>query len=665
MGDVGELDRRHLATHPWSLTGGGAVELMDCINQRAEQTVRSLGIRVGGLVTTGEDAAFEIGGHANVRRRGLNQARPLIPGEAVKDYAEDSDTWAVFPYSTDYELIRELAGPALVALWPSRTILQNRRRFGTPVYELTDFVWYQYRELYHERLQSQVVVAFVKISTHNHAIRDHQRSLFREACHGLIASDDALMMSVLGVLNSSTACFWLKQNSHNKGSQGVNEGIKAEPWERFYEFTGTTLQNFPLPASLPLDRGQALDRLAVQLKGGTAQAIANTGPLSRGVLDHAARAAANTRAEMIAQQEELDWEVYQLYGLVEDDLTYNGDDLPGLVLGERAFEIVLARGNQETAWFDRHGSTPVTEIPQHWPAVYRDLVERRIALIESHPYIRLLEQPEYKRRWAAEPWEKQEERALRGWLLDRLEDKRFWFDRTGRPAPRSIAHLADDVARDPDLVSVLALWEGRPDLPVTASLQKLLADEAVPYLAAYRYKDTGLRKREAWEHTWALQRREDRGDNVGTIPVPPKYASADFVRKEYWAHRGKLDVPKERFILYPDAGRRTDPTPVLGWAGWDHAQQALALETLIQQRETEGWDDKDLIPLVAGLAELLPWVEQWHTDKEPFYGGVSPAEFFREQLDDRARQVERTREQLAAWRPEPARRGRARKASST
>ena len=39
--------------------------------------------------------------------------------------------------------------------------------------------------------------------------------------------------------------------------------------------------------------------------------------------------------------------------------------------------------------------------------------------------------------------------------------------------------------------------------------------------------------------------------------MPPKYTSADFARAEYWSHRGKLDVPKERFILYPDAGRET------------------------------------------------------------------------------------------------------------
>ena len=226
-------------------------------------------------------------------------------------------------------------------------------------------------------------------------------------------------------------------------------------------------------------------------------------------------------------------------------------------------------GEEETAWFARHGSTPITEIPAHWPEEYRALVQRRLELIASNPSIRLLEKPEYKRRWAQEPWEKRQERALRGWLLDRLEDRRFWFDAQGRPWPRSVSQLADEVNRDPDLVSVLALWEGRPDVPVTQSLVKLLADEAVPFLAAYRYKDSGLRKREAWEETWALQRREDAGEKVGPIAVPPKYTSADFKKNSYWQARGKLDVPKERFILYPDCrtGQRPDPAARLGRLG--------------------------------------------------------------------------------------------------
>jgi hypothetical protein len=379
-------------------------------------------------------------------------------------------------------------------------------------------------------------------------------------------------------------------------------------------------------------------------------------------LSRASAAAKIIQERMAAEQEELDWETYRLYGIIDQDLTYNSTDLPGLALGERAFEIQLARGVQagddEPTWFTRHGSTQITEIPVHWPTAYQELVQQRLDLIANDPSIRLLEKPEYKRRWSQESWEKRQERALRDWLLDRVEDRRFWFDAQGRPLARSVAQLADDVTRDADLVSVLALWEGRPDVPVTQSLVRLLADEAVPFLAAYRYKDTGLRKREAWDQTWALQRREDAGEKVGTITVPPKFTSADFRKNSYWQARGKLDVPKERFILYPDAGRETDPTALLGWAGWDHAEQALALSLIIGDREKDGWEDERLISLVAGLAELQPWVEQWHGEVDPGYG-VSLAAFCREQLAIRAAQVGKTPAELGGWRPAVSgRRGR-------
>ena len=116
-------------------------------------------------------------------------------------------------------------------------------------------------------------------------------------------------------------------------------------------------------------------------------------------------------------------------------------------------------------------------------------------------------------------------------------------------------------------------------------------------------------------------------------------------------------MPKERFILYPGAGRDTDPTPLLGWAGWDHAQQSLALSLVVGAREADGWADERLVPLVAGLAELQPWVEQWHSEVDPTYG-VSLAAFTREQLAQRMTQVGKSVAELAAWRFEPPTRGR-------
>ena len=115
-------------------------------------------------------------------------------------------------------------------------------------------------------------------------------------------------------------------------------------------------------------------------------------------------------------------------------------------------------------------------------------------------------------------------------------------------------------------------------------------------------------------------RRQDAGEDVGHIPAPPTYSQADTRKATWWKHRGKLDVPKERFILYPDAGREGDPTLLLGWASWDHAQQALALNRIVDERLAEDAPAERLGPLGAGLAELEPWLEQWHAEEDPAFG---------------------------------------------
>jgi hypothetical protein len=250
--------------------------------------------------------------------------------------------------------------------------------------------------------------------------------------------------------------------------------------------------------------------------------------------------------------------------------------------------------------------------------------------------------------------------ALTEWVLDHLEVAKLWHDVHG-PRVLSVAQLADLVRTDLDMRDVLVLLTAKPDLDLTAELARLLADEAVPYLVARRYKETGMRKRAAWEHTWELQRQEDAGNKVGEIPVPPKYTTADFSTTAIWRHRGKLDVPKERFISYPRAGRDGDKTAVLGWAGWDHLAQAQALARLILDRtQHQAWDGARLTPLLAGLAELEPWLHQWHNEPEPLYGG-SPAAFYTSFLDDQLQVHGLTREHLAAWPPESGRRPRARR----
>ncbi|HXI72386.1 MAG TPA: hypothetical protein VNN22_18690 [Verrucomicrobiae bacterium] len=125
---------------------------------------------------------------------------------------------------------------------------------------------------------------------------------------------------------------------------------------------------------------------------------------------------------------------------------------------------------------------------------------------------------------------------------------------------------------------------------------------------------------------------------------PPKYGPGDFKKSHGWKLRGKLDVPKERWIIHPGAGRDGDPSPVIAWAGWDHLQQAKALAGDYVEAGTQpGWTPEKLQPLLAGVADLLPWLKPWHFDPEVTSG---LGEYFAGFLDEAARKPGTTLEAL-------------------
>jgi hypothetical protein len=371
-------------------------------------------------------------------------------------------------------------------------------------------------------------------------------------------------------------------------------------------------------------------------------------------------------------QEDLDWECYRLYGLIDESLTVNlarGDEHCSIPPACRAFEIVLARklaaGEAQSTWFERHSMQPLTDLPDTAKNKgYREIVSRRIAAIEAIPEIALIEQPEYKRRWNSEPWESQLERALREWLLGRLESY-FDFDgrmnATGEPTAKlerelvSVANLADVARQDVQFLEVGELYRDDPAFDVQALVQELVLAECVPMLPVLRYKDSGLRKRSEWERTWDLQRREDAGEAVGKIPVPPKYTSADFQTSNFWRLRGKLDVPKERWLSFPHC-EGPDGSPVICWAGCDHLQQAQAISAYYVRVQIElgGSDDPRLIPLLACLIELLPWLKQWHNEPDAGFDGMRMGDYFEGFINEEARQLDKTLAEIKAWTP-PAR----------
>ncbi|MFJ3673554.1 BREX-2 system adenine-specific DNA-methyltransferase PglX [Streptomyces sp. NPDC090106] len=683
-----DCSRSQLAEFPWSLNGGGAGELAERV-ESGRQKLGSRTVSIGRTTATGADDAFFLPDLNTAHRlRDQSATRTLVTGDAVRDFRFTNYVTVRNPYSgpENRQIIASNHHLATHSLWPFRTQLAQRVIFGKTVIE-NNYPWYCHLENYSSKLTTANGLAFAFVSTHNHFTLDTDARLFNRTAPVIKlpeGSSEGAHLALLGVLNSSTACFWLKHVSHDKGSQGVNEGFKSQEWERFYEFTGTKLQDFPLPTHLPLHLGRTLDSLAQELATHEPSAICTVGSPTRARLDDAREAWSRTHQRMVALQEELDWEVYHSYELLTDaektrltDPSPAAATTPQVKLGQRAFEIVLARkqaaGDLETAWFTRHGSTPITEIPAYWPDWYRDIVQARIDTIAARRDLALIERPECKRRWASDPWEKREMDALRTWLLDRCEDRSLWFHILNdfeQPRALTVGQLADELERRPDADAILntaslyAVHLGKPNLSLAQVLQDVVDAEYVPYLAAYRYRDTGLRKRSQWEDVWDRQRKEDRTGERLHIAVPPKYTAADFVKQSYWSNRGKLDVPKERFVSYPDANPDSDPTLLLGWAGWDQRDQATALLNIVaERRKQQDWPAERLVPLLAGIAELMPWLRQWFGEVDEEWGEESAAEEFQSFLDGELAREELTPAALTDWRP--AKKTRARTAIAT
>jgi hypothetical protein len=668
---VDDLRReRYFNKQPWILADGG-LEMNEAIEEGATARLRSIISRdIGFASFPGQNDAFVSSPDALSRQRVPNHiSKPYVAGEAVRDWGVHTSESALTPYSADLApLPYDDNAPWARLLWPVRSPLRSTKDFDGKSQQDRGKPWWTWYRWVADRYRSELSLIFPFVATHNHFVLSRGGFVFNQHAPVITLQKGASeeeYLGLLGLLNSSAAGFWLRQVSQPKAGGGNGRGMQDEAWEERYEFTGTKLERFPVTAEYPTALAVALDNLSQQLAANSPAALAaHDTPTARG-LREAKTNWESARARMLALQEELDWQVYSLYSLYPEDLhiSENPDDpnIPELALGERSFEIVLARqveqGEQETAWFTRHGSAPITEIPSHWSAEYREVVQKRINAIESSRAIGVVERPEYKRRWATEGWDALQEKALRSWLLDRLEKRERWFDENGQPTILTLARLTDALSRDEDFVSVAKLYAPRKELAKVVA--ELITDEHVPFLSVLRYMPSGAKKRADWEEVWDLQRKEDAAPDEpakrkirDSIPVPPKYTSADFLRPSYWKARGKLDVPKERFISY---GQANAATPELyGWAGWDHREQAQALATYFTNTALS---TEEITPFLAGLLELQPWLSQWHNEFDMLYSG-SPADFFAGYRQQKQGEHGLTDDDLRNWQPPAATRGR-------
>jgi hypothetical protein len=143
-------------------------------------------------------------------------------------------------------------------LWLRREPNGNHREIG--------LTWWEWSRFQRARYRTPLSISFAFVATHNHFVLDRGGKVFNRSAPVIklppsSTEDDHL--ALLGLLNSSTACFWMKQVFHNKGASSGNT-IRRENWEPFIEFDSTKMKLFPVAGSSPrvIPYAKRLDHLA-------------------------------------------------------------------------------------------------------------------------------------------------------------------------------------------------------------------------------------------------------------------------------------------------------------------------------------------------------------------------------------------------------------------
>ena len=643
---IADMEREKLAQHPWSLGGGGAAELKELLEDRAENRLGDLIESIGFGSFTGADDVFVMSVNGGARRwLEPPVVREMITGDVVRDWAVSPADAALAPYGADANpIVEDPDSRWWRYLWPYRTPLLEIAGFGGRSRRDNQEVWWHWYRWVSERYRTPLSIAFAEVATHNHFVLDRGGKVFKQTAPIIKLPEGATEeehLALLGYLNSSTACFWMKQVFYPKGTPSKDvdaDGGRGE--NNRYAFAGTGMAQLPLASRSLLAWGQMLDELGTQ-RGLLCVRSAITHDLSASILrtriDDIVVEHELLTGRMVALQEELDWATYDSFGLCS----------PALVGDPYGEGPSISPMHRPFAW----GSTA----PAALPSALLELYTNRRQVIESNPEIAQLETAVYKRPWLGQQGVFGKNRStirerliadLADWLVERAEEG---ISEGSDSRPLSVRVLAARLQQALDVRAVAEVLTGTSTFDLEALLGGLLEGEAVASATCQRYTDVGIERRRAWERTWELQRREDAGEKV-TIAKPDKYDQKDFENAAVvWRLRGKLDVPKERFIAYPTAtppsGASGKAGLVFGWAGWNHLEQLQAAIELWQEemgqhahelvaravrkdREealgASAADDEGLgldqaardrlMPILQTMVDLLPWVRQWHDE---------------------------------------------------
>ncbi len=215
-------------------------------------------------------------------------------GEEVRDWSGKGSRVVLYPYSQEWKLSTFEA-----QRWFLRTNLEQRRTFQGVMAD-AGLAWWDFMQHTGSAYSTPLSITFSNVATHNHFALNRGSTVF--SAHApviklpVVASVEE-HLQLVGLLNSSVACFWMKQVSHNKGASVDSKGARQTTvaWDNFYEHDGTKLQQFPLPdGAYPVDLAARLDAAASELASLQPADIADEAPPLRPTLG-----AARARADVV------------------------------------------------------------------------------------------------------------------------------------------------------------------------------------------------------------------------------------------------------------------------------------------------------------------------------------------------------------------------------
>jgi len=188
--------------------------------------------RIGFFADSHADEAFFLAPHFLSRLCVPMAYMPISTrGEGVRDWMLERDEKALFRMTQHTRWCHcspRRKGESIPLA--TSIIFGGRSTFGGGSYFAHNRKWYEWHQLPKDSAAHKWAIAFGEVASHNHFVLDRDGQVFNRSAPVIKLRAEATEtehLELLAVLNSSTACFWLKQVCFNKGGDSVGtEGAR-------------------------------------------------------------------------------------------------------------------------------------------------------------------------------------------------------------------------------------------------------------------------------------------------------------------------------------------------------------------------------------------------------------------------------------------------------